>query len=179
MTFLVLPSNSLVAQEVDTAKNYTAYEFMSKYYNEDFKPFKKKNIYIGLAFSLENKQKENTTGLLQNIVDGNSLSYNLELKSGYYISNNTLVGFNFLYNHNKFTGVVFRDPDTIQSHSISRSCDFTPNIRPSIPLTSNDRLSFFIEIGLTIGYSSALVRDIKNIDVIDKKYTEAFHFRQV
>jgi hypothetical protein len=88
-----------------------------------------------------------------------------------------LLGFNFTYGANKFTGQVFRDPDTLQSNSLSRYYDFTPNIRPSIPLTSNERLSFFIEIGLTFGYNTALTRNIKKVDEVNTKYTEGFHFR--
>jgi hypothetical protein len=167
----------MIAQSEDPKENSTTYDLMSKYYNENFHPFKKKNVYIGLAFSLEDLQQENTTGLLQNIVDGQSFNYNILLKSGYYISNYTMVGFNFLYEYDKFEGQVFRDPDTLQSNSIARSFDFTPNIRPSIPLTSNERLSFFIEMGLGFGYSSALTRNTKNIDEVNKVYSEGFHFR--
>jgi hypothetical protein len=167
----------MVAQDENTDENTKAYDLMSKYYNEDFNPFKKKNIYIGLAFSLEDLQQENTKGLIQDVVDGQSLKYNLLLKGGYYINNYTLIGLNFTYGQSKFTGQVFRDPDTLQSNSLIRSFDFTPNIRPSIPLTRNDRLSFFIEIGLTLGYNTALVRNTKKLDEVDTKYTEGFHFR--
>lgn len=177
IVFVVLFSSVLSAQENDTDQNYTAYELMSKYYNDNFHPFKKKNVYLGLAFSLEDLQQENTTGLLQNIVDGQKLQYNILVKSGYYINNYTALGFNFLYKYDKFVGQVYRDPDTLQSNSMMRSFDFTPNIRPSIPLTHNERLSFFIELGLGFGYTSALTRNTKNIDEVDKTYTEAFHFR--
>ena len=167
----------LFSQEEKSDENFTAYELMSKYYNENFNPFKKRNVYVGLAFSLDDLQQENTTGLIQNVVKGQSLDYNLVFKSGYYINRYTLVGFNFTYEHAKFSGEVFRDPDTLQSNSISRGYDFTPNIRPSIPLTHNDRLSVFIEIGLTFGYTTALTRNITNLDEVTKRYTEAFHFR--
>ena len=177
LTLAVVFPDNMLAQEEKSAEKLTAYELMSKYYNENFSPFKKRNVYIGLAFSLEDLQQENTTGLFQNVVDGQSLDYNIALKGGYYINRYTMLGFNFLYKYSKFTGEVFRDPDTLQSNSISRSYDFTPNIRPSIPLTHNDRLSVFIEMGLTFGYSTALTRNIKNVDEVNKLYTEAFHFR--
>ena len=173
----VLFPGIMIAQSEDPKGNSTAYDLMSKYYNENFHPFKKKNVYLGLAFSLEDVKQENTTGLFQNIVDGQSLNYNILVKSGYYINNYTLVGFNFLYEYDKFVGEVFRDPDTLQSNSIARSYGFTPNIRPSIPLTSNERLSFFIELGLGFGYSTALTRNTKNLDEVNKQYSEGFHFR--
>jgi hypothetical protein len=177
LTLAMVFPNIMVAQDENTDENTKAYDLMSKYYNEDFNPFKKKNIYIGLAFSLEDLQQENTKGLIQDVVDGQSLKYNLLLKGGYYINNYTLIGLNFTYGQSKFTGQVFRDPDTLQSNSLIRSFDFTPNIRPSIPLTRNERLSFFIEIGLTLGYNTALVRNTKKVDEVDTKYTEGFHFR--
>ncbi|MBE0639378.1 MAG: DUF481 domain-containing protein [Bacteroidales bacterium] len=177
LVFAVIFPGVMIAQNENTDENYTAYDLMSEYYNDGFNPFKKKNIYIGLSFSLQDLQQENTTGFFQNVVDGQSLDYNLELKSGYYISDYTMVGFNFSYEHDKFEGTVFRDPDTLQSNSMSRSFDFTPNIRPSFPLTKNERLSFFVETGLTFGYTSALTRNVKKDDEVNTQYTEGFHFR--
>jgi len=150
---------------------------MSKYYNENFKPFKKRNVYIGLAFSLDDVRKENTSGLLQNVIDGSELEYSILLKGGYYIGNYAMVGLNFDYYQYKFDGQVFRDPDTLQSNSITRSYDFTPNFRSSIPLTRNERLSFFVEIGVTFGYGTSLIRNTKNLDEIEKLYSDSFHFR--
>jgi len=126
IVLVVLISGVLSAQEKNSEQNYTAYELMSKYYSDNFHPFKKKNIYLGLAFSLEDLQQENTAGLLQNIVDGQKLQYNILVKSGYYLNNYTALGINFSYNYNKFVGQVYRDPDTLQSNSILRSFDFTP-----------------------------------------------------
>ena len=173
---IVFPDLS-IGQEKVGEEDYSAYDLMSKYYNEGFHPFEKKNTYVGLAFSLEDLQQENTTGLFQNVVDGQNLNYNIIVKGGYYISDYTMLGLNFLYDYDRFEGLVFRDPDTLQSNSLSRSYDLTPNIRPSIPLTRNERLSFFIELGLTFGYATALERNTKNLDEITKKYTEGFHFR--
>ncbi|MEZ5199678.1 MAG: hypothetical protein R2764_25840 [Bacteroidales bacterium] len=50
------------------------------------------------------------------MVDGQRLRYNIMVKGGYYISNNTMLGLNFQYDYNKFEGLVFRDPDTLQSN---------------------------------------------------------------
>ena len=80
MTFVA--SGALKAQEENVSERYTAYELMSKYYNENFKPFKKKNIYVGLAFSLEDVSQKNTSGFLQDVIDGQSLDYSILLKTG-------------------------------------------------------------------------------------------------
>ncbi|MBU1009986.1 MAG: hypothetical protein KKD74_07625 [Bacteroidetes bacterium] len=180
LTFISLITLQLcfAQKEQDSQEDeFTPYELMSEYYVNNFQPFKKKNIYIGLSFSLQDLQQENTTGLLQNVVDGQSLDYNIKFKSGYYISDYTMVGFNFSYEHDKFGGTVFRDPDTLQSNSMTKSFDFTPNIRPSFPITKNERLSFFVETGLTFGYTSALTRNVKKGDEVNTQYTEGFHFR--
>jgi hypothetical protein len=66
---LSLPFCALAQEEKDD-ETYTAYEYMSKYYKEDFNPFKKKNIYLGLSFSLDDRREENTTGLFQKGSDG-------------------------------------------------------------------------------------------------------------
>ncbi|MEZ5199679.1 MAG: hypothetical protein R2764_25845 [Bacteroidales bacterium] len=62
LAFAVLFPGVMKAQKENPDENYTAYELMSKYYKENFHPFKKKNVYLGLAFSLEGLQQENTTG---------------------------------------------------------------------------------------------------------------------
>jgi hypothetical protein len=56
--FFTLPFQ-LLAQE---QKEYTPYELLSSYYENDFKPFKKKNWYTGLAFSLSDRKSTNTSG---------------------------------------------------------------------------------------------------------------------
>lgn len=173
----ILAPNAIRAQEEKISEKYTAYELMSKYYNENFRPFKKKNIYVGLAFSLEDVQQSNTSGLFQDVIDGQSLDYSILLKTGYYIGNYAMVGMYFNYAQGNFDGQVFRDPDTLQTNSITRVYDFTPVFRSAIPLTKNERLSFFVDIGFTLGYETSLVRNTKNFDEIDKTYSEGFHFR--
>ena len=172
---IVIPRGANAQQE-NSDKDYTAYEYMSLYYNEGFNPFKKRNAYVGLSFSLDDKQQDNTTGLIQDVIDGNRIKYNIKLKGGYYISDYTMVGVNVEYESEKFVGEVFRDPDTVQDNFISRSFDVTPNIRPSIPLTRNERFSFFVQAGMTFGYTSVLSRDVKSLDVVSTVYTEGFHF---
>ncbi|MBR8536084.1 hypothetical protein KDU71_10995 [Carboxylicivirga sediminis] len=122
---------------------YSPYELMSSYYNKDFRPFKKKNIYLGFAFSIEDKKMQNTDYLIQKIIDGERLNYNILLKGGYYAGEYGMVGVNINYYQNKFVGAIFREPDTLQSNSFTRGFAITPNFRSSVPLTANERLSFF------------------------------------
>lgn len=168
-----------LAQEsqVDTAGNYTPYELLSSYYNSNFKPFKKSNVFIGFAFSLEDKQLTNADYLVQQVLDGEKLNYNILLKGGYYIGNYAMVGINFNYFQNKFVGDVFRNPDTLQSNSITQGFAITPHLRSSVPLTANERLSFFTELGITYGLSNSLTRDINNLDVVQKTYATKHNLR--
>jgi hypothetical protein len=52
-----------------------------------------------------------------------------------------------------------------------------PTFRSSVPLTDNERLSFFTEVGLTFGFGNSLKRTIKNLDEVDKVYSTDFNFR--
>ena len=49
-------SHYSLAQEKEKKEYHTPYELMSSYYNQDFHPFKKRNVYIGMAFGLEDRQ---------------------------------------------------------------------------------------------------------------------------
>jgi len=164
------------AQESEK-KEYTPYELLSSYYNQDFRPFKKKNVYMGLAFNLEDRKSTNTTGLIENIIDGDRLNYNVLLKGGYYTGNYGMAGLSLNYYQNRFIGEVFRDPDTLQSNTITRGYEFTPNFRSSVPLTNNERLSFFTEVGFTFGVSNTLQRNTKNLDEVNKTYSTDYRFR--
>lgn len=179
LSFLLLSTNKILAQKLTKEKDstYTAYDLMSNYYNKHFKPFKKNNIYIGFAFSLEDKKLQNVDYLIKKVIDGEQMDYDIHLKGGYYTGDYGMVGLNVNYYQDKFIGETFKDPDTIQSNSITRGFGITPNFRSSIPLSSNERLSFFTEVGLTFGKSTTLTRDIKNIDEIDKSYATNYNFR--
>lgn len=176
LAFLFLGGLQAIGQSSEDS-TYTPYEMLSSYYSSgNFSPFSKKNWYTGLAFSLNDEQSENTTGLIQNIVNGENLNYNLTVKGGYYSKDYNMIGLNFSYYQKGFEGVVFQDPDTIQSNSLTRGYSFIPNLRSSIPLTANQRLSFFVELDLLFGYATTVDRKTKNIDEITKTYTTEYTF---
>ncbi len=152
------------------------YALISSYYSMDFTPFKKRNVYIGLAFSVQDERLVNTTHLLQNIIEGNSLDYDLLLKGGYYVNDYVMYGINASYYQSKFEGTVLRNSDTVNSNTIRRGCEITPNMRSSIPLTSNERLSFFTEIGISFGVAKSLTRTNKDIDDFGKTYVTEYNF---
>jgi hypothetical protein len=178
LSVLLLSANTILAQELTEKKDstYTAYELMSQYYQNHFKPFKKKNFYVGFAFSLKDQKLQNVDYLIKDVIDGEKLHYDIHLKGGYYTGDYGMVGLNINYYQNKFVGETFKDPDTIQSNSITKGFSIIPNFRSSIPLTSNERLSFFIQAGINVGRSTTLTRDIKNIDEIDKSYATNYNF---
>ncbi len=174
---LLFGTSGLVAQEMDSTAKYTPYELMSSFYNNNFRPFKKKNLYLGISFALENRMLTNTSGLLQNVIDGERLNYNLLLRTGYYVGDYGMIGLDFQYIQNKFEGEVLQSPDTLTSNTISRGFAVTPNFRASIPLTPNERLSFFVVLGTTLGLGNTLKRNIKNPDEIVKEYSTDLNFR--
>ena len=162
-------------QDSISAKS-TPYDLLSTYYKSDFKPFKKNNWYVGLAFSLDDKKSTNSEGLVQTIVDGDNLDYNLLFKGGYFYSDYGMVGLDFSYYQNKFTGLLFQDPDTVQSNSITRGYAFTPNMRASIPLIPSERLSFFVGLGVNFGLETTNTRNTKYVDEITKSYITVYNF---
>ena len=168
---------SVAHAQADTSKvSYTPYELLSSYYKDDFKPFKKGNSYVGLSFSVQDKNLINTERILGKVLNGDNQNYNLLFKGGYYLWNYAMVGLNFNYSQSKFTGRVFVDPDTTQVNSISRGYSFTPNFRSSIPLTASERFSFFIDLGVSLGWSSTVDEQIKNLDEISKSFSTQFNF---
>lgn len=167
--------SSAFGQKTKTDTTFTPYELLSSYYNsENFKPFKKRTGYLGLAFSLEDSKSLNTQGLLQNVIDGENLNYNVVVKGGLYTADYNMIGISASYFQDGFDGTVFRDPDTIQSNSLTRGFTITPNLRSSIPLTANERFSFFVELGLSFEMANTLSRETKNIDEISKTYSTQY-----
>jgi hypothetical protein len=149
----VIISQSVHSQEsVAKVKKNNPYDLMSSYYENNFSPFKKKNIYIGLSFSIEDKKLENTDYLIQKVINGERLDYNIVAKGGYYIGDYTMIGVNLNYYQNHFEGTIFQDPDSLQSKSMTRGYAITPNIRSSVPLTANERLSFLLNSGLHLDW---------------------------
>ncbi|MCV9386278.1 hypothetical protein [Reichenbachiella ulvae] len=176
--FLSLISNAQNKMELDSLEDgFTPYELLSSYYDESFKPFKKGKIYLGFAFSLENKKLENTNYLVQQVIDGDRSEFDLSLKGGYYTGDYGMVGLNVSYHHMQFEGTIFRSPDTLQSQSISRGFEITPNFRSSVPLTPNERLSFYTLIGVTFGMDNTLSEDLKNVDEISRVYETDYNLR--
>ncbi|WP_075604045.1 hypothetical protein [Saccharicrinis aurantiacus] len=170
---LSLAFNFLLAYGQDDKKSseYSPYELLSSYYHNDFKPFKKGSWYVGMGFDFSDQKSLNTKGLLQNVLDGNDLNYSIQLKGGYYTGDYGMVGLNLEMYESEFVGMVFRDPDTLQTNSITRGYSIQPNIRSSVPLTRNERLSFFTMIGVGYGIELTNTRDIKNIDEISKTFS--------
>ncbi len=168
---------TLMAQEKEASKEYTPYELLSSYYNNEFKPFKKRNVYLGLSFNLEDRNQTNLTNILGTIIQGDRNNFDLSLKGGYYTGDYGMVGLNLNIYQQKFSGDLFQEPDTLQSNTISRGYAFTPNFRSSVPLTDNNRLSFFTELGVRIGFGNSLQRSIKNVDEVEKTYSSDFDFR--
>ncbi|WP_439183531.1 hypothetical protein [Carboxylicivirga taeanensis] len=162
-------------QEELKTDGYTPYELLSSYYNSNFHPFKKKNIYVGLSFSLEDKRLQNTDYLVQQVIDGERLNYDIVAKFGYYTGNYGMAGIKLNYYQNHFEGSIYREPDTLQSNSISRGFALKPHFRSSVPLTKNERLSFFTDIGVSFGIAHNLKREIKHSDEIQKQFGKDYH----
>ena len=166
-----------VEEDSISPQKYTPYELLSSYYNKDFKPFKKGTIYTGFAMSLEDRQSENTENIFQKTLEGDKVNFDLSLKGGYYISDYGMIGLNLNVFEKRFEGVLFKDPDNLEQKTITRGFSITPNYRTTLPLTANERLSFFTTVGVTLGKSNTLKRETKNFDEVEKSFTENYNLR--
>lgn len=161
--------------DTTTTKN-DPYDLMSKYYQEDFSPFEKKNWYVGFAFSLTDQQLENQVRLIDKVLQGSDLNYNLSFHTGYFLNDYFMVGGKVLYQRDRFTGDVVVQGDTIQRSRVKSIGTVAPSFKSYFPLTKNERLSFFNEIGVGFGGGNTLVRNVRNNDEIEKIYSKDFTF---
>ena len=174
---LALVSLELVAQEKsESNEKMDPYELMSKHYEENFHPFSKGNWYVGFAFSLKDQKLQNQARLFDKVLDGQDLRYDLTLKTGYFLNDYLMVGGNLIYNRDKFTGTIVQESDTIKRENIKSIGTIAPTLKTYIPLTKNNRLSFFNELGVGFGFGNSVTRDTKNYDEINKTYTDEFSF---
>ena len=174
---VALSTVKLLAQEKSKSdEKQDPYELMSKYYEEDFNPFAKGNWYVGFAFSLQDRKLQNQARLFDKVLDGQDLNYDLTFKGGYLLRDYFMVGGNFIYSRDKFTGLTVQESDTIQKESIKSIGTIAPTFKTYFPLTKNNRLSFFNELGLGFGFGNTVTRDTKNLDEINKTYTDEFAF---
>jgi len=178
LAFLTIFPAYLFAQEDSLLVHdkVTPYELLSSYYSNNFHPFKKGNFFVGLAFSITDKKLTNTDYLIQQVVEGDRMDYDILLKGGYYTGDYGMAILNINYYQDHFGGTVFHDPDTLLSNSLKRGFAISPGFRSSVPLTRTERLSFFTEVGFSFGGSSALTRNIKNLDEVEKIYKTEFDF---
>ena len=174
LILLIIPIRSF-AQEAETEQK-DPYDLMSEYYEEDFNPFAKGGWYVGFAFSLEDKKLQNQARLLDKVLDGEDLNYDLTFKTGYFLNDYTIVGGNLIYNREKFVGTIVQDSDTIQRERIKSIGTIAPSLKTYFPLTKNNRLSFFNEIGMGLGFGKSLARDTRKLDEVNKTYTDEFTF---
>jgi len=174
---LYLLSFSVYSQENQEGKKSSdPYELMSQYYHDGFEPFGKGNAYVGFAFSLQDQKLVNQARLFDKVLDGQDLNYDLTFRGGYILRDYFMVGGNFVYNRAKFTGTIVQESDTINRERISSIGTIAPTIKTYFPLTKTQRLSFFNELGLGFGFGNTVTRDTKNLDEINKTYTDEFAF---
>ena len=166
----------LFARAQDTTQ-YTPYELLSSYYDNGFKPFAKKNWFVGAAFSVSSAEQENTSSLFSTVIQGENQAYDITLKGGYFLGDYFMLGAGLTYSQSRFEGLLLSNSDTISRKSLGRNYGITPSIRTYFPLVKSERFSFFNDVNLGFSYGTEVVRDTKNLDEIDKQYNQNFIFK--
>ena len=177
---LGLSAICLHAQKVekDTLDPDSNVDLISGYYkSSQFRPFEKGGRFIKLSFSLSDKDLQNVSRLFDKVESGKDFTYRLQLSGGQFIKDYLLIGAGFGISESKFEGtLVSADSDTISAESISRNFSFSPYVRITLPLTKNQRLSFYNDFGMTFGFGQGLTRDTQNLDEIEKESSDEFVF---
>ena len=159
----VLAITGVMAQE---GEQPTSEDILVNYYNEGFEPYRNGVWYLAMTMSLTDQDLENTTlGLFDNVIAGNNSSWSLDLTTGRYISDFFLVGLTIGYEQSTFDGTL-NGNFNVPFERMSESELFTIGsfIRTSIPLTKNNRLSFYNDLGFGFSFGSAQTDEIRGND---------------
>ncbi|MCG8307257.1 MAG: hypothetical protein MI975_07670 [Cytophagales bacterium] len=173
---ILISFSGFAQKKSENPRRTDPYQLMSKYYEDDFNPFAKGNWYVGFAFSLQDQRLQNQSRLFDKVLDGQDLNYDLTFRGGYFLNNFLMAGANFIYSRDKFTGTVVQESDTIIRQNITGIGTIVPSLKTYFPLTKNNRLSFFNELGLGVGFGKTVTRDTRNKDEINKSHTDEFAF---
>lgn len=166
---------------VSTDKPTDARSLMLTYYDEDFHPFKKRNWYVSFETALDKQDLTNERHILENVIDGHGSNYNIGLSTGYYFSDNYAAGIGFNFSESQFNGdvlgtTVLSRNDTINKNSISNQYSILPHLRSSIPLSANQRLNIFIDLGFSVGWGNTVTRDYNSNGSLSKSYADNLSF---
>jgi len=162
------------AQEADTVHSNDPFDLMTEYFEHGFRPFHKGVWFTGLSFSLSKQSLENSTRLLDKVLTGEDNSFNMTFKGGYYFRDYVMAGVNVTLLQDAFDGLVVANADTITRKYIKRSTEINPVLKTSIPLSKNNRLSLFNEIGFGFSFGNSLQNDVKKSDEITRRYADEF-----
>jgi len=152
---LVSFTNVLFAQESSNTTEDDK-DFIGSYYDEQFRPFKKGNGYVGLAFSVFDEKSNNSKDILSfdRQINSKTLDFSVKFKGGYFFSKNHMAGLGYSIDRDKSTIEATFLLDTVMIESVDRIHSFTPFVRSYFPLTKNKRLSLFNELKMNFGFGN-------------------------
>ena len=161
-----------IEQEADTAASNTSKKLTYSHYKKDFSPFDEGSWFTGLSFTLGKKDPQHVSRLLDQVEANHGLSYHLQVSGGHFLTDYFMIGIGFGFNESKYTGsLINRDSETINVQAISQNFNASPFSRVFMPLTENERLSFYNDFGLTFGYGRSVIHDMEKMD---KKFSDQF-----
>lgn len=174
---LILLSTVLYAQETEDG-DVDKEDFIGSYYNEQFKPFKKGNGYVGLAFSVFDEKSNNSKDILNfdRQINSKIIVYSVKFKGGYFFSKNHMAGLVYSIEREKSTVEATFLSDTAIIESLDRIHAFTPFLRSYFPLTKNKRLSLFNEIKVNFGFGNGESEWYKNGEQTSFNTSDTFMF---
>jgi len=153
-------------------------ELMFDYYDDAFKPFDKKNWFVGLSFNVLDTKYQNNANILglDQIITSSNFNYDVHIKGGYFIGKYSMLGLGISHGRDKAEGNGILLFDTISSESVTNRNMFTPFIRSYYPLSKNHRINFFNEMNLEFGFTNTELTKDENNSEVEKVNTESFIF---
>ena len=174
---LIFSSNqNLWSQEVvDSTAKPERSSLLFDFYKEDFNPFAKSRWFLKVAFDVRNSKLENSPRQLDVVLGGKENRWNVKSSLGYYFSDYIAAILAFNASEERFEGDVINfEQDSVYRQTIERTMSIGAGLRISIPLTKNQRISFYNDATFSLGGIRGLLRSTTNIDQIDKTKTDAY-----
>ena len=130
--------------------------------------------FLNLTFSLDQKNAENETQLVREVIDQDKLDYRITMAGGYAINDNSTLGMGISYGRQKEDITFINESGEEQTNrSLGQDVSFIPNFRKYIPLNQGN-FQVFVQTDLRFTFGESLQRRfyISEIDKLESEFIE-------
>ena len=138
-------------------------------------PLGKGQMFIATTFSVNHKEGENETSLLQNFDETYRVRWDITLRSGYFIKDNFAVGGFFKYSSDLSQSSYQSDTGPVRDERLERGYSIAPFIRNYLPL-GKGVFALFNETNLEFTYGN-FVRQVQNPEDVNRTVGESYQLK--